>query len=74
MIEVSIILPTLNEEKNLDFLIPEIQEELTHLNIDNYEIIVVDDGSTDNSKKLVEQFNNEFRYTTIFTTTNHNIR
>ena len=54
MIEVSIILPTLNEEKNLDFLIPEIQEELTHLNIENYEIIVVDDGSTDNSKKLVE--------------------
>ena len=61
MIEVSIILPTLNEEKNLDFLIPEIQEELTHLNIENYEIIVVDDGSTDNSKKLVEQFNNKFK-------------
>ena len=63
MIEFSIILPTLNEEKNLEFLIPEIQEELTHLKVENFEIIVVDDGSTDNSKSLINNFHNNYKNT-----------
>tara|TARA_B110000444_G_C18837382_1_gene596806 strand:+ start:680 stop:1522 length:843 start_codon:yes stop_codon:yes gene_type:complete len=45
--KISIILPTLNEEQNLRLLIPEIVNLLeVDLNIE-YEVIVVDDGSTD---------------------------
>ena len=52
-LEVSIILPTLNEEANLKFLIPEIIMHLPN-NISNYEIIIVDDNSTDDTVKLVK--------------------
>ena len=49
---LSVILPTLNEEENLKKLIPEIAHLLEgELKID-YEIIVVDDGSTDNTKEI----------------------
>lgn len=53
--KISIILPTLNEEDNLKLLIPEIVRLLQDdLNIE-YEVIVVDDGSTD----MTEEFINE---------------
>ena len=40
----SIILPTLNESKNIEILIPDIISELNHLNTSDFEIIVVDDN------------------------------
>ena len=53
--KISIILPTLNEEENLRLLIPEIVNLLEdELDIE-YEVIVVDDGSTD----MTEGFINE---------------
>ena len=53
--KISVILPTLNEEENLRLLIPEIVNLLEDdLNIE-YEVIVVDDGSTD----MTEVFINE---------------
>jgi dolichol-phosphate mannosyltransferase len=51
--QISIILPTLNERKNLEYLIPEIIEKLENEKIVNYEIIIVDDGSTDGTKELI---------------------
>ena len=44
-INVSIILPTYNEEENLLFLIPELLENLNTVSDLVYEIIVVDDNS-----------------------------
>ena len=52
---LSIILPTLNEKENLEILIPSIREKLNKLKIENYEILVVDDGSQDGTQAYVEQ-------------------
>ena len=56
---VSIILPTLNEEKNLKLLLPEIVEIFQELQFNKYEIIVVDDSSEDNTKELITKFNSK---------------
>ena len=54
--ELSIILPVLNEELNLKYLIPEISKIANEVVLNNYEIIVVDDNSTDNTKTLINNF------------------
>ena len=56
--ELSIILPTLNEAKNLKILIPNIIKNLNLIENIVYEIIVVDDGSTDNTREFLT--NNNF--------------
>jgi dolichol-phosphate mannosyltransferase len=56
--EVSIILPTLNEAENLKILIPDIVNYLPKT-LAKYEIIVVDDNSTDNTEKVVNNFINQ---------------
>ena len=55
-IELSVILPVLNEAKNLEFLIPQIAKKLTEMNFDEFEILVVDDNSTDNTKEIVKNY------------------
>ena len=55
--ELSLILPTLNEYKNLKFLIPQIVNMLLKNKFKHYEILVVDDGSTDNTEQLIREFN-----------------
>lgn len=54
LLNISIILPVINEAENLNYLIPRISQKLIYLNI-NYEILVVDDNSTDNTKEVVER-------------------
>ena len=56
--ELSIILPTLNEAKNLEILIPNIIQNLDLVEKLVYEIIVIDDGSTDNTCEFLT--NNNF--------------
>ncbi len=51
--EISIILPTLNEEKNIGILLPKIQYILKEF---AYEVIVVDDSSTDKTRHIAEEF------------------
>ena len=50
---ISVILPTLNEAKNLSFLVPEIIMEFKNLGIHQFEILVIDDHSTDNTKEII---------------------
>jgi len=61
MINLSIILPTINEEENLKFLIPNIFEEIQSLGLESFELLVVDDGSIDNTKELIENLNNKYK-------------
>jgi glycosyltransferase involved in cell wall biosynthesis len=58
--ELSIILPTLNEGKNLEKLIPQIFEILINKNIENNEILVMDDGSTDCTEEMCQSLNNRY--------------
>ena len=57
MINLSIILPTLNEKDNLEILIPDLITNLSEINNLEFEIIISDDQSTDGTKELVELIN-----------------
>lgn len=46
---ISIILPTLNERENIKILIPQIVQTLTEHDYAYFEIIMVDDNSSDNT-------------------------
>lgn len=52
---ISIIIPAHNEEKNIQ----EVLESLIASDYDKKEIIVVDDGSTDNTYGIVKKFSNK---------------
>jgi glycosyltransferase involved in cell wall biosynthesis len=51
--KISIVIPLLNEEESLQPLLNEIRKALKPIN-KPYEVIFVDDGSTDNSLKIIK--------------------
>ncbi|MCC6034487.1 MAG: polyprenol monophosphomannose synthase [Desulfurococcaceae archaeon] len=55
--KISIIIPTYNERENIEKLIPLIDNYVRGL---NYEIIVVDDNSPDNTAKVAEAFSTKY--------------
>jgi len=59
---ISIVIPILNEEKNLIKLIKEIKKVKEEININKFELILVDDNSTDNSHEVLKnlQHKNSF--------------
>ena len=52
--KLSIILPVFNEEENISLQYENIIKSVRPLEM-NYEIIFVDDGSVDNSYKIIEK-------------------
>ena len=50
MIELSVVIPVMNEEDNIAPLLEAVRDALQDF---NYEIILVDDGSTDNTRKKI---------------------
>lgn len=56
MIKLSIIVPVYNVEKYLDRCL----DSLVHQTLENIEIIVVNDGSPDNSQKIIDKYANKF--------------
>lgn len=52
---LSIIIPAYNEAESLESVIAGLKQELTKLVLENYEIIVVNDGSTDKTVEILMQ-------------------
>ena len=55
--EISLVVPTYNEEGNIYKLYEQIVENLIASSIKDYEIIYVDDGSSDASLKHIKELN-----------------
>ena len=58
-IDISVVVPVFNEEENLPILIPQIVEVLRPLG-KRYEMIFVDDGSTDRSRQLLKEMVSQY--------------
>lgn len=54
----SLIIPCYNEEKNIPLLIDQSKQILKN---DDYQLILVDNGSTDNSRHVLKKFESEYR-------------
>ena len=54
--KISVVVPLMNEEDNVKYLIEEIEKALKDY---DYELILVDDGSTDNTVEEIEKYMNE---------------
>ena len=54
--EISIIIPTLNEELNIGSLIEGIKRTFDQVKLENYEIFIVDDNSTDRTIEKIRAF------------------
>ncbi|RCK73009.1 MAG: Glycosyl transferase, family 2 [Anaerolineae bacterium] len=52
---LSIIIPVYNEEENLVLLKARLDEALSDMNEHSWEVLLVDDGSTDNSAQIIQQ-------------------
>ena len=59
MTKLSIIIPILNEKKNIIKLINEIKRKLTFV---KYEVIFVDDSSTDGSYKILKFLQKKYHF------------
>ena len=55
--KISIVIPSLNSEKIITNSIYKIKKKLKKINQLNYELIIIDDGSTDDSLKLLKKMN-----------------
>lgn len=68
-VKVSIIVPAHNEEENLrnllDELIPTLEQ---HSETENFEIVLVDDNSTDNTSTIIDGFANDPRIEAVHRT------
>jgi glycosyltransferase involved in cell wall biosynthesis len=65
---LSIIIPAYNEALNIPLVVPSI---ISFCKQHNYQLIIVNDGSSDNSKQLLSDFDNEECVTTINHKINH---
>lgn len=55
MKKISILIPTYNEEENVELLIKKIEEQLKKIKKYDYEIVFIDNDSKDNTQKILEK-------------------
>ena len=63
-IEISVVVPIFNEEESIPILIPKLVEVLNDLN-SLYEVILVDDGSSDGSLKILKEMVSRYPFLRI---------
>jgi glycosyltransferase involved in cell wall biosynthesis len=63
-VEVSVVIPVYNSEKSLNELLDRLSKVLDE-NTESYEVIFIDDGSKDNSWKLLEDLHSLYKNTRI---------
>ena len=51
--DLSVVIPVFNEQKNLQLLYRKLLETLEKSPIDAWEVWMIDDGSTDHSKEII---------------------
>lgn len=63
--KLSLIIPIYNEEKNISRLHHSITQTMTE-NDYNYELIMIDDGSSDRSIEMIEALSKQDRISNMF--------
>lgn len=58
-LKVSVVIPLLNEEESLKELSAQLQIELNKIAGNSWEVLFIDDGSTDNSYEIIKEINKE---------------
>ena len=66
MVKISIIMPVFNDEKYLN----ESIDSLLKQSLDDIELICVNDGSTDNSLEILNDYSNKYEFITVFSKEN----
>jgi dolichol-phosphate mannosyltransferase len=66
MKQLTIVIPILNEAKNIKYLIPEIHKAKLELNLNKFEIILVDDNSSDDTQLIFNKLKKRFKYLKLF--------
>ena len=57
--DISFIIPCLNCSNFIELTISKLQKKLKKNNIFNYELILIDDGSTDNTSKILKKLSSK---------------
>ena len=57
--KLSIIIPCFNEKNTIEVILKKIDQSLNYYKFSNFEIIVVDDFSTDGSKEVLKELSNK---------------
>lgn len=57
---LSVFFPAYYDEKNISILVPEAIKVLKKLNLDAFEIIIIEDGSPDNTGQVADQLSTKF--------------
>ncbi len=67
--DVSVILPVFNEVECIENVLDEVFSELNKLMLNSFEVIVVDDGSTDGSNQILKNYQSKEEKLRVFTFT-----
>ena len=65
--KLSVIMPVFNEEASLERVIKEHIDVITRLPVDAWEIVCLDDASTDESKRILQKLEKEIAQLRVIT-------